>query len=178
MPRFAFRADPAWVTVGEGLSLGFRHWRATATYWAIPVLVVGILSTIVYWALEAAITGSVRPSGYRYDATGSIDITALLTPLIPGFIVSTVILGIVTLITRWIYYALAIGGLRGRDLSSDLIVGRGVRAFVADLLFMLVFVAVLAVLFGIASTAGSGLAIVLGIGAACVSFYLQVRLAF
>ena len=179
MPRFEFRADPAWVTVSEGLSLGFRHWRATAPYWAIPVLIVGILSTIVYWGLEATIRGRVVTFVDPYDPMPvGLDIAAMLAPIIPGFIVSTLILGVVTLLTRWIYYALAISGLRGREISSGLVLGRGVRAFGADMLFLLAFAAIVALVFGIASTAGSGLAVILGIGAACVSLYLQVRLAF
>jgi hypothetical protein len=177
MPRFEFRTDPAWTTVGEGLSLAFRQWRATATWWAIPVLLVGILSTLFYWGIEASVRGLPAPvldgmSGY------DLDWVAFFTPLIPQFVLSTLVLSVIASVARWVYYALAILGLRGGELRSGWVVGRGLRTIAAEVGVLLVSLAVGGVLFGIATAAGTGIGILLGLVAACIAIYVQVRLAF
>lgn len=179
MPRFEFRADPAWVTVGEGLSLGFRHWRATAIYWAIPVLLVGIISTIAYWGMQAGIEGSLPPSSEVYDPyTGEIDLLRILAPMVPQLVVSTLVLGSVTLVARWVYYALAIKGLRGGEITSGWLIARGLRAFVVDMLIMLSATGLAGVLFLVGTSAGIGLALLLGAIAFSALLYIEVRLVF
>jgi hypothetical protein len=178
MPRFEFRVDPAWVTLGQGLSMAFGHWRATALFWAIPALVVGILSTLVYWGLEVALVQTapviVPPVGSDFD----MDWGAILGPLIPQFVVSTVVLGIASMIARWVYLALAVTGLRGGEVTSGWVVSRGLRSLAAELLLLLVYLAVSAGVLVAFLAAGPAAGFLLALAVACAAIYVQVRVSF
>jgi hypothetical protein len=129
----------------------------------------------VYWGLEATIRGQSVPA---YNQYGEVDLGALLAPLIPQFIVTTLLVGAVALVARWVYYALAISGLRGGEITSGWLIGRGLRALGADLLVLVAGTGLTGALFGVGVATRVDLALLLALFVLPVLIYLEVRLAF
>ncbi|MEI7743469.1 MAG: hypothetical protein WCK58_06930 [Chloroflexota bacterium] len=173
MPRIQFTRDPSWVTVGEGLRLAFGLWKATAMLWALPVFIVGVLNTLYALFLTKSLAGALPPA-YGPD----VDWVSALSSFLPGFIVSTLLLGTVSTVTRWIYLGAAVSGLRGNAVTAGWVASRGLRSLVADLMLTVVMLIGMVALVVIAQGSGVGLAVVLGLAGCTAIIYLDLRLRF
>lgn len=175
MPTIAFTSDPAGITLGEGLSVAARYWRATIDLWSLPVAVVAAVTTVVAWLIgEVAPVPGAPPATF----TPGTDPMTLIGPYLPGFLASTLVAGTASMVAGWVYLSIAVAGLRGYRVMPGWIVRRGVRAFVADVLVMLGFGATFAVLAILSLAGGPGLTVVVTITALVPAAYLSVRLVF
>jgi hypothetical protein len=175
VPTIAFTSDPAGITLGEGLSVAARYWRATIDLWSLPVAVVAAVTTVVAWLIgEVAPVPGALPATF----TPGTDPMTLIGPYLPGFLASTLVAGTASMVAGWVYLSIAVAGLRGYRVMPGWIVRRGVRAFVADVLVMLGFGATFAVLAILSLAGGPGLTVVVTITALVPAAYLSVRLVF
>ena len=175
MPTIAFTSDPAGITIGEGLSVAARYWRATIDLWSLPVAVVAAVTAGVAWLI-----GEVAPAPGALPATYApgTDPMALVGPYLPGFLAGTFITGTVSMVAGWVYLSIAVAGLRGYRVMPGWIVRRGLRTFVADILLTLAFGAAFASLATLSLAGGPGLVVVVIITALVPTIYLSVRLIF
>lgn len=173
MDRFEFKGDPAWVSIGDGLSLGFGLWKRTAGLWALAIFIVGVLNTLYGAFLFKAFTNAM-PANPGLD----IDWMAVIGSFLPGFIASTLILGVVAMVARWVYLAIAISALRGTPLAAGWIVGRGLRSLAAELLVSVVEVLGIAALFGLAQVIDPTFPILLGLVVGFAWIWVSLRLRF
>ena len=175
MPVISFSSDPAGITLGEGLSIAARYWRATIDLWSLPVAVVAAVTAGVAWLI-----GEVAPAPGALPATYApgTDPMALVGPYLPGFLAGTFITGTVSMVAGWVYLSIAVAGLRGYRVMPGWIVRRGLRTFVADILLTLAFGAAFASLATLSLAGGPGLVVVVIITALVPTIYLSVRLIF
>lgn len=174
-PTIQFSADPAEVDIGEGLSVAARYWRTMADLWLLPVAVVAAVTAVVAWALPGPASGwGTLPLA---DVPGTDPMT-VIGPLLPQLVVSTVVVGSVTMVASWVYLAIAVAGLRGYKVMPGWILRRGVRAFAADLLVTVAFGAVFGILALLTVGGGPGLMVVVMAMAFVPAIYLSVRLIF
>lgn len=174
-PTIQFSSDPAEIEIGEGLSVAARYWRATADLWMLPVAIVAAVTAVVTWAMPGP--GSGWETLSLTDVPGTDPMT-VIGPLLPQLVVSTIVVGSVTMVASWIYLAIAIAGLRGYRVMPDWILRRGVRAFAADLLVTIAFGALFGVLALLTVGGGPGLMVVVMAVAFVPAIYLSVRLIF
>jgi hypothetical protein len=175
VPIIAFTSDPAGVTLGEGLSLSARYWRATIDLWSLPVALVAAVTALVTW-----LVGGLAPAPGSPPTTWApgMDPMAVIGPYLPGFLASTFVTGTVSMVAGWVYLAIAVAGLRGYRVMPGWIVRRGLRAFAVDVLLTLGFGAVFAILAILALAGGPGVVIVVMATAFVPAVYLSVRLIF
>jgi hypothetical protein len=175
MHRIPFTRDPAWITVGEGIRLGFGHWAATIGWWVLPALAVGgataIMSSFVFGALDA-----IAPEQY-ITPTYDVDWAAFFRALLPQFLAQTLVVAVVAVLARWMYLAIAIGGIRGTALDAGWVTRRGVRSLAVDLAVTVVLAGVAGLIVG-SAVAGLSILVLAGIAALVVAVWIQVRLAF
>ncbi len=175
MPAIAFTSDPAGITLGEGLSVSARYWRATLDLWSLPVAVVAAVTAVAAWLIGMlAPLPPALPAAY----VPGTDPMTVIGPYLPGLLATTFVTGTVSMVAGWVYLAIAIAGLRGYRVMPGSIVRRGIRAFAAAILLAIGFGAAFAIL-GIVSLAGGpGLALVVMVTALVPAVYLSVRLIF
>jgi hypothetical protein len=175
MPIIAFTSDPAGVTLGEGLSVAARYWRATVDLWSLPVALVAAATALVTW-----LVGGLAPAPGSPPPTyvPGMDPMTVIGPYLPGFLSSTFVTGTVSMVAGWVYLAIAIAGLRGYRVMPGWIIRRGVRAFAVDILLTLGFGAVFAVLAILSLAGGPGVVLVVMATAFVPAVYLSVRLIF
>jgi hypothetical protein len=175
VPTIAFPSDPASVTLGEGLSVSARYWRATVDLWSLPVALVAAVTALVTW-----LVGGLAPAPGTPPATWTpgMDPMTVIGPYLPGFLASTFVTGTVSMVAGWVYLSIAIAGLRGYRVMPGWIVRRGMRAFAVDVLLTLGFGAVFAILAILSFAGGPGLVIVVMATAFVPAAYLSVRLIF
>ena len=175
MPTIDFRSDPAGVTLGEGLSVAARYWRASVDLWSLPVAVVAAVAAVVAW-----LTGRLAPAPGSLPMTypPGTDPMTVIGPYLPGLLASTFVTGTASMVAGWVYLAIAIAGLRGYRVMPAWIIRRGLRAFAADILLALGFGAAFAVLSVISLAGGPGLALVVVVTALVPAMYVSVRLTF
>lgn len=174
MPTIPFTSDPAEIDIGEGLSIAARYWRATADLWSLPVAIVAAVTAVATWAIAGLVPGSTLPTTF----TPGMDPMTVIGPLLPQLVVSTVVIGSVTMVAGWVYLSIAIAGLRGYRVMPGWILRRGVRAFAADLLVTVVLGAVFGVLALFSLAGGLGLLVVVMVTAFVPAAYVSVRLVF
>ncbi len=175
MPTIPFSSDPAGITLGEGLSVSVRYWRATADLWSLPVAVVASVAAIIAWLVDGlAPAPAALPTTY---APGTDPMT-LIGPYLPGFLASTFVAGTVSMVAGWVYLSIAVAGLRGHRVMPGWIIRRGLRAFAASVLLAIGFGAAFAILAVVSAAGGPGLILVVMVTAVVPALYLSVRLIF
>lgn len=174
MPTISFTSDPAEIDIGEGLSIAARYWRATADLWSLPVAIVAAVTAVATWAISGLVPGSTLPATF----TPGMDPMTVIGPLLPQLVVSTVVIGSVTMVAGWIYLSIAIAGLRDYRVMPGWILRRGVRALAADLLVTIAFVAVFGALALFSLIGGLGLLVVVMVTAFVPAVYVSIRLVF
>ena len=132
------------------------------------------VTAVVTWTISGVVPGGTLPVAY----VPGTDLMAAVGPLLPQLIVSTVVIGSVTVVAGWVYLAIAIAGLRGNRVLPGWILRRGVRTFAADLLMTVAFAAVFGVLALISIAGGPGLVLVVMITAFVPAIYVSIRLIF
>ena len=170
---FNFKTHPATVDVGGGLNTALEYFMATWRKWLPAVGVAALATFFIYLATGQASSGvdySTTTYGSTETTNANID-TFLVTP--------------VTVIVGWVFTAIAISGLRNRPLTASWIVGRGIMAFLAQLLIGVAVVAavfaivVVVVIAAVASSAlGVLVALILGSAAVFLGVYLLIRVIF
>jgi hypothetical protein len=175
MPTIPFTSDPAGITIGEGLSVSARYWRATIDLWSLPVALVAAVAALVTW-----LVGGLAPAPGSSPTTyvPGMDPWTVIGPYLPGFLSSTFVTGTVSMVAGWVYLAIAIAGLRGHRVMPGWIIRRGMRTFAASVLLAIAFGAAFAVLAVISLIGGPGLVLVVMITALVPAIYVSVRLIF
>ena len=175
MPTIPFTSDPAGVTLGEGLSVSARYWRATVDLWSLPVALVAAVTAVVSWMI-----GGLGPAAGTLPTTYApgTDPMTVIGPYLPGLLASTFVTGTVSMVAGWVYLSIAIAGLRGYRVMPGWIIRRGLRTFAADILLTLGFGAVFAILAVVSLAGGPGLVLVVMASAFVPAIYLSVRLIF
>jgi len=174
-PTLPFSSDPATIDIGEGLSVAARYWRATADLWSLPVAIVAAVTAVATWAISGLMPA---PGSLPTQYVPGSDPMTVIGPLLPQLLVSTFVIGSVTMVAGWVYLAIAIAGLRGYRVMPGWILRRGIRAFAADLLVTLVFLAIFAVLAFLSFAGGPGLLLIVMATAFVPAIYVSIRLIF
>jgi hypothetical protein len=175
VPVIAFTSDPAGITIGEGLSVSARYWRATVDLWSLPVALVAAATALVAWVVDGlAPTPGALPSTY----VPGMDPMTLIGPYLPGFLASTFITGTVSMVAGWVYLAIAVAGLRGYRVMPGWIIRRGLRALAVAIVLTLGFGAVFGTLAIVSLAGGPGVVIVVMATAIVPAIYVSVRLIF
>jgi hypothetical protein len=173
-PTMPFSSDPAGISLGEGLSVAARYWRASIDLWSLPVAIVAAVAAVATWAVASlAPVPPALPTSY----VPGMDLMALIGPFLPQFLVGTFVTGTATMLAGWVYVAIAVAGLRGYRVMPGWILRRGVRSFGADLLLTVAFAAVFALLGLLSMTGGPGLVLVVMVTAFVPAIYVSIRLA-
>ncbi|MHB8892232.1 MAG: hypothetical protein ACYC65_09355 [Candidatus Limnocylindrales bacterium] len=132
------------------------------------------MTAVATWTISGVVPGGTLPVAY----VPGTDPMAAIGPLLPQLIVSTIVIGSVTMVAGWVYLAIAIAGLRGYRVLPGWILRRGVRTFAADLLMTVAFAAIFGVLALISIAGGPGLVLVVMITAFVPAVYVSIRLVF
>ena len=191
MTPIPFRANPAFVTVGEGFELTVAHLRANLALWTVPTLiytlVVGALTYAFAQRFMSWTTTFTRdPETSQAAAEEAI---RQLSENIPAFIGLGVLFIIGSIALNWIAMALAVGGLPGRRMTPDIAIAAGLKTIVLGILFVgaVLALTVLGILVlvgvgGAASPNGAGLVLLLLLvlvpASIVVYAYLAARLTF
>jgi len=170
-----FTADPDAITMGEGLSVAARYWRATIDLWSLPVAVVAAVAAVVSWLVGGLATTAGTLAATPAPGT---DPMTILGPYLPGLLASTFVTGTVSMVAGWVYLSIAVAGLRGYRVMPGWIIRRGLRTFIADVLLTLGFGAAFAVLALLSLAGGPGLVLVVMVTAFVPAMYVSVRLVF
>jgi hypothetical protein len=131
VPTISFDRSPAQVTIGEGLRLAGRYWRASVAHWILPVAAVALVNL-----LAALLLGGTRIATADLQAlvvTGPAG-PALDGTRLPRLLGGPTAVALVSLVARWFLVANAIAGLRGTEITLSWVLRAGLRAFCADLL--------------------------------------------
>lgn len=170
MPTIRFDRHPAWVTIGDGLSIAFGYWRASWQLWILPVaamVLVNVLVAVVFGrtALDAQLFYPAGPSR-----------SFVMPDLPPSLVAGPLAVALVSLVVDWFLTVIAVAGLRGRPITTAWVIGAGLRTFAASLLtgFVGLAVSLVVVIVAVAvPVALLGLVVLVP-----VAVYLLVRIAF
>jgi hypothetical protein len=172
MDAFRFTRNPAWLTLGDGVGLAGSYLKDTWQRWLPPVLGLAVVEAIVGLLLQSRSAAFTYPNSFSSRPTPS-DFGQFFAIVGGGSLIITII-GIVL---SWYLTAVAIHGLRGRPITTDWVVGAGLRAFGASLLMLGAWIlAVVAFIFISLITGWLGL--LLGFLLSPVAVYVMVRLYF
>ncbi len=168
MHTIPFTRSAAWVTIGEGLSLGARYWAATWERWVLAVVAVALTDGLATWLLGSTLLDQATMTQLMLPGANAIDPSAL-----PRLLAGPLAVGVVSLVAGWFLYANAVAGLRGREVTLGWVLGAGLRTLLmlAGVAFVLTgFFAVLALL--------GPLGLLAMAGALPMLVYLALRLQF
>lgn len=168
MHTIPFSRSAAWVTIGEGLTLGARYWAATWERWVLAVAAVALTDGLATWLLGSTLLDQATMTQLMLPGGGGIDPSAL-----PGLLAGPLAVSMVSLVADWFLYANAVAGLRGREVTLGWVLGAGLRTLLLLAGVALVLSGVVAIL---ALLGPVGLLLMLG--AVPVVVYLAFRLQF
>jgi hypothetical protein len=167
MRSIPFVRSPAFATLGDGLSLAARYWRATWDRWLLAVVAVALATGLAEWLLGgSAIEGRTMSRALLPGTGGQIDPSEL-----PRLMAGPLAVGIVSMVAGWFLVANAVAGLRGKEVTLTWVISAGLRAFLAAMLLAFVFATVLMVSVGLGVVG-----LVLLMVAIPVAVYLGIRL--
>ncbi len=169
MTAFRFDRSPAYVTIGEGLSLAARYWRDSAERWVLAVAAVALATGLAEWLLGGTVIDQPTMTRALLPGTsGQIDPSEL-----PRLLAGPLAVGLVSLVAGWFFAANAVAGLRNCEVTVPWVLAAGLRAFTAAMLIALTFLSLvlLAVALGVI-----GLLLLLAL--VPVAIYLGIRLQF
>lgn len=171
---FTFSTHPAAITISDGIQAAFSYLQATWQKWLPVVIVSASLTGLIYLLGGSTDT---RHLYYIDSYTGEI----VWYPDSAGRLWASVGIGliaaVVSLVTSWVFNAVAIAGLRNRSLTVRFVVVRGLISIGADLLLGAVAVGAFFVL-AILVVAAPGPGILLILAAIPVFVYIAIRVLF
>jgi len=170
MSLIRFDRHPVWVTVGEGLRIAARYWRASVVHWVLPVAAIVLVNILAELLLGGS---SFTSEQMRKVITSGPLGPGVDTAQLPRLLAGPLAVGIVSIAAQWFLVANAIAGLRGKEVSTAWVLASGLRSFVADMLAAMVLVLIVTVglMFGVIGV----LALILLVPAL---FYVALRLQF
>ena len=171
MPTFRFNIHPAYVTVGNGVSMAARYWRASWSLWVLPVAAMVLVS-----GLSEIVFGSSTLDSRAFYNAGSFGRPYVFPTLTPAQIAGPLATLLVSMVATWFLTAIAVAGLRNRTVTASWVVTGGVRTIAMTLLTSLVMgiVAVVLVAFFVLSPILLlALFVIVPVGS-----YVYLRLAF
>lgn len=171
---FSFPTHPIAIGVSDGVQAAFNYLQASWRRWLPVVIVVAVVTGIAYAAL-----GSPDTTGLYYidRSTGQLTWYAGSDVRLWHVGGDLSVTGLVGLIASWVFTAAAIAGLRGRPMTLDFILVRGLMSLVASILLLFALIAaVIALVILVVAVPPLG---VLGLFAAIpVLLYLVIRVVF
>jgi len=178
---FRFTTHPALIGVTDGVQIAFAYLQATWRKWLPMVALIAACAFVVY-----LIVGTVNTADLYYvdRYTGNtVWSEPELRKYLTGILAAGAVVGLVTLVASWVFYATAVAGLRNRPVTLENVVVRGLLFLVAGILMGVV--AVVAILALIIVTVivtvlipplGILLILILAFAAIPVALYLEARL--
>lgn len=133
-PTIRFERPPAYVTIGEALSIAARYWAASWERWVLAVVGVGVATGLAHALLGSVALDSDTLRRMTLPGGGGVDPAVL-----PRLLAGPLAVAIVSLVADWFLYANAIAGLRGRDVSLGWVLTAGLRTLLVLLALALVF---------------------------------------
>jgi hypothetical protein len=171
---FSFPIHPIAIGVSDGVQAAFNYLQASWRRWLPAVIVVAVVTGIAYAAL-----GSPDTTGLYYidRSTGQLTWNAGSDVRLWHVGGDLSVTGLVGLAATWAFTAAAIAGLRGRPMTLDFVVGRGLASLVASILLgVAAIAAVIALVILVVAAPPLG---VLGLFAAIpVLLYVAIRVVF
>jgi hypothetical protein len=174
---FAFNVHPADISVTAGVQAALNYLQATWQKWLPVVAVVAVAEMLVSTMSINKLNQILIVDNYTGEVTWSPDWGNQLGDLILPYL-ALFVLGIVS---SWIFYAIAISGLRGRPLTAAWVAERGLMSLLNDLLVAVAAVVAIfasAVILVAVSAALGGLALLVWIAWIVGAVYLIIRLIF
>jgi hypothetical protein len=170
MTRIPFTRSPAFATVAEGLALGAAYWRASIERWVLAVVAVAVVNGLVGWLFGSTVIDQQTIARVLVPGAAGPEIDPAE---LPRLLAGPLAVGLVSIVAKWFLVANAIAGLRGSEVTLPWVLRSGLRAFVADLLFAMVLLALISTA---AAFGAAGLIVLLG----ClpVLAYVSIRLQF
>jgi hypothetical protein len=169
MRSISFVRSPAFVGLGEALSLAARYWRATWDRWLLAVVAVALVTGLAEWLLGGTVIDQRTLSRALLPGTqGQIGADEL-----PRLMAGPLAVGVVSIVAGWFLLANAVAGLRGRELTLGWVVASGLRTLAAAMIIALAFAALLTVSLGLGA-----IGVVVLLGSLPLVIYMVVRLAF
>lgn len=171
---FSFPVHPIAIGVSDGVQAAFNYLQVSWRRWLPAIIIVAVVTGIVYAAL-----GSPDTTGLYYidRSTGQLTWYAGSDVRLWHVGGDLSVTGLVGLIASWVFTAAAIAGLRGRPMTLDFLLVRGLMSLVASilLLFALIFAVIALVIVGVAAPPLG----ILGLFAAIPVFiYFVIRVIF
>ncbi len=171
---FSFPVHPIAIGVSDGVQAAFNYLQLSWRRWLPAVIVVAVATGIAYAALGSPDTTGLysidRSTGQlTWDAGSDVRLWQVGGDLS--------VTGIIGLIASWLFTAAAIAGLRGRPMTLDFVLVRGLMSLVASilLLFALIVAVISLVIVGVAAPPLG----ILGLFAAIPVFiYFVIRVIF
>jgi hypothetical protein len=171
---FTFSTHPAAIAISDGIQSAFSYLQTTWQKWLPVVVVSAVLTGVLYMLLGAANT---RPLYYVDDYTGRLVWYPDAANRIWGIVGVQLGTTVVSLVSGWVFTALAIAGLRNRPLTVSFVVVRGLVSMLASLLLGAVAIGALFAL-AIAIVAAPPVGLLLGLVAIPVVVYFVIRVIF
>jgi len=171
MDTIRFDRHPATITLGDGISMAARYLMATWQWWAIPVVALAIVGGL----LSGFATNAALNTNFRY-LTRSDQVTELTGLIVPAFGVS-ILLTIASVVVGWFYTALAVHGLRGRPITTEWVVGAGLRSLAGSILLAIAWIGAW-VAFAILAIITQGILLIALIGLIPAAMYVGIRIFF
>jgi hypothetical protein len=191
MTPIPFRANPAFVTIGEAFELAVAHLRANLALWAVPTLVYTLAVGALTYAFTERFIGWLTPFAHDPQASQAAaeEMLRRLGESVPAIVGLGVLFVIGNIALYWVAMALAVGGLPGRRMTADTAIAAGLRTIVLGILLVaalllvtvvgiVVLVGVGAVGFARAGALTAALLLVLVPVSMVVYAYLAARLTF
>ena len=122
MHTIPFTRSAAWVTIGEGLTIGARYWAATWERWVLAAVAVALTDGLATWLLGSTLLDQATMTQLMLPGAEGIDPSAL-----PGLLAGPIAVAMVSLVADWFLYANAVAGLRGREVTLGWVLGAGLR---------------------------------------------------
>ncbi len=169
MRTIGFVRSPAFATLGEGVSLAARYWRATWDRWLLAVVAVALVTGLAEWLLGGSVVDQRTVSRALLPGSqGQLDPAEL-----PRLMAGPLAVGAVSLVAGWFLLANAVAGLRGREVTLRWVLPSGLRAFAAGMIVALAFVALL-----VFSTGLGPIGLLVMLAVLPVLLYAALRLVF
>ncbi len=171
MPSIRFSYHPAHITIGDGLAVAGRYWRASWSLWILPVIAVVLVN-----GLASAVFASTSLDTRSFFPTGGAGSAYTMPVMTPAQIAGPLATSLVGLVAEWFMAAIAIAGLRGRPITAGWVISAGLGTIGAAILTGVAVVIAIAVCVLMAATLPLllvGLIVVVP-----VAIYVGVRLTF
>ena len=170
MTRIPFTRSPAFATVAEGLTLAAAYWRASVERWVLAVVAVAVANGLVGWLFGSTVIDQQTMARVLVPGASG---PAIDPAELPRLLAGPLAVGLVSIVAKWFFVANAIAGLRGRDVTLPWVLRSGLRAFVADMLFAMIALALIS-----AALAFGAIGLIVLLGFLPVLAYVAIRLQF